>query len=146
METQMFMFKRKVISKDAQGNFLKNSDGTYQYEKEENVINVQGALRPIELWEYVFPEESLQEVLAMMEVNKNYNELRPEMQRVAWLLRKGTGAKKIPDMPVLKSKERWQITPKYIPMAGMAVYPVGIKFDNKQDYIFGNEGFFQEGL
>ena len=43
-----------------------------------------------------------------------------------------------------KNKEKWEITMKHIPMNGMAVYPLGVKKDLKQDY--PNYGFYQEGL
>lgn len=150
METQMFNFRQKPLLKDAQGNFIPDgvdANGQPKYKSgEETIARVQGALRPIELWEYVFPQESLQEVLAMMEMHKTYDKLRPEVQNYAWIMRKLTGAKKIPDMPELKKKESWEVTQKHIPMLGMCAYPLGIKEDNVQDYIFGNDGFHQEGL
>ena len=146
MQSQMFLFKQKPILRDEKkGEFLKNEDGTYQYGKEE-VVKVQGALRPIEFWEYVFPQESLQEVLAMQNAHKGYNQLRPEVNRFAWILRKMMGAKKIPDMPELQNKEQWQITQKYVPMNGMAVYALGIREDPVQDFLFGDHGYYQEGL
>ena len=150
MECQWFDFRQKPILKDDKGNFLKNPDGTYQYGP-ETIVKVQGSLRPIQLFEYVFPEESLQEVLAMNECHKDYNELRPEINLIAWSLRKMMGAKKIPDMPDLKKKERWEITQKYTPHQGVAIYPIGMRTDIKKDFIFkdpyGTEaGFNQEGL
>jgi len=147
METQMFDWKRQPLLKDDKGNFIKNEDGTYKRGPDQ-FTRVQGALRPIEFWEYVFPQESLQEVLAMQNpVHKVYDQLRPEVNRFAWLLRKMTGAHKIPDMPELKKKESWEITKKYVPMMGMGVYPIGIKDDITADIIFpGNERWYQEGL
>ena len=151
METQMFWFRQKPILKDDKGNFLKNPDGTYQYGP-EGMVKVQGALRPIQFFEYVFPQESLQEVLAMMNCQSYYKNLRPEMQPIAWTMRKLLHAKKIPDMgEEFSKKERWQITDKFVPMDGMAVYPIGIKEDITQDFIFtdgkgGEVGFNQEGL
>jgi hypothetical protein len=150
MQSQMFNFRQKPILKDAQGNFLKNSDGTYQYGSEQ-INRVQGSLRPFELWEYVFPKESLQEVLAMQNL-QNAFPLRKEIQAPAWVLRKLMGCRQIPQevIDAIKGKTQGEITQKYVHMPGMAAYPVGIKDDIIQDYIFdmpgGKIGFHQEGL
>jgi len=150
MQAQWFRFPQKPILKDDKGNFLKNEDGTYKY-GEEVPTRVQGALRPIEFWEYVFPEQSLQEVLAMQNIHKAFP-LRPEVNNYAWILRKLMGAKKIPQAVIdaIKDKEPWQITDKSIPTQGMCVYPLGIRLDDTHDYIFetpqGKLGFYQEGL
>jgi len=143
MQSQMFDWKRQPLLKDKKGNFKKDKNGNYMRGKEE-YTRVQGALRPIQLWEYVFPQESLQEVLAMMDRHKNYDVMRPEMAKVAWILRKGMGAKKIPDMPDLKKKEMHEVTQKFIPTSGIASYMIGIREDPIQDY--PNYGFYQEGL
>lgn len=140
---QTIIEKGKLLHK--KGEFIKNPDGTYQYGK-ETPIRVQGSLRPIQLWEYIFPQESLQEVLAMQGCHKNYNELRPEVNKFAWVLRKMMGAKKIPDMPELKKKEIWEVTNKIIPTPGFAVYPIGIREDRIGDFIFGDVGYYQEGI
>lgn len=150
METQWFDWKRQPILKDDNNNFLRNPDGSLKRGADQ-FSRVQGALRPIELWEYVFPQESLQEVLAMMNMHKSYNNLRPEVKNYAWILRKLTGAKKIPDMPELQKKEPWEITQKSIPMNGMCAYPIGIREDVTQDFTWDEGtrnavGFHQEGL
>jgi hypothetical protein len=147
METQLFNFKQVPILRDAQGNHLKNPDGTTQYGP-EMITRVQGALRPIQLFEYVFPQESLGEVLAMQNI-QNCFPLRPEVSSWAWIIRKMMGAKKIPQefLDTIKNKQSWEITSKYVPMMGQAVYPLGIKEDVVQDFDFGKEGAFkQEGL
>ena len=150
MQTQWFEFPQKIIKKDANGNFLKNPDGTYQYEEtpKDSYVRVQGALRPIQLWEYVFPKECLHEVLAMQNLHTCFP-LRPEVNNYSWILRKMTGFKKIPPIPEeIKKKNKWEITQKSVPMDGFAVYPLGIKDDVTQDFIFqpGNVGVYQEGL
>jgi hypothetical protein len=143
MQTQMFNWRTKPLLKDEKGNYLKNPDGTFQ-RGEEQVTSVQGALRPIQLFEYVFPEECLPEVLAMMNLHKDYNNLRPEVAKLAWLLRKGLGAQKIPEMPEIQNKSSLEITRKFVPTSGVAVYPLGIKTDPKKDY--PEFGTYQEGL
>lgn len=148
METQMFNWKRENLNFCECGQpLVGHDDNVCKFKKftpRVEYTKVQGALRPIQLFEYVFPKESLQEVLAMMNCHKNYNKLRPEMAKVAWILRKGTGAEVIPDMPELENKESYEITQKYVPMQGMAVYPVGIRKDAEQEY--PQYGYRQEGL
>ena len=150
MQSQMFDFRQQPLLKDDKGNFIEDGvdeNGNKKYKRgPQTMTRVQGALRPIQLFEYVFPEESLQEVLAMMNQHKQYNHMRPEVNNYAWILRKMTRFKKIPDMPELQKKEAWEITQKYVPPQGVGVYPLGIKEDKKQDFIFGDVGFYQEGL
>lgn len=151
METQMFHWKRKPILKDANNMFLKDEDGIYKKGPDEFTL-VQGALRPIEFWEYVFPEERFAEVLAMQNLQGAFP-LRPEVNNWAWIMRKLLRAKKIPNDLIneIKDKQSWQITQKFIPMGGMAVYPIGWKPDEKHDFTW-NEGksdaigYYQEGL
>lgn len=153
METQMFWWKRT--------NLKTNKD---EYSK------VQGVLRPIQLFEYVFPETShvpvaadkdgnptkvverdnLKEVLAMMNL-QNAFPLRPEVSSYAWLLRKMVGFKPIPKETIndIKGKDRSMITHRFVvdDNTGMAVYPLGIKKDVTQDFNFENgESYHQEGL
>ena len=154
METMMFDWKRQPLLRDEKGEYIKNPDGSYK-QGPDQYTKVQGSLRPIQLFEYVVPQESLQEVLAMQNLHKTYDQLRPEVKPIAWTLRKLLGAKKIPDMPDLKAKESWQVTNKFVPMdtvaGGTAVYVIGMKNDITQDFIFDmghgrTEGWHQEGL
>jgi len=148
MQTQMFWFKRKPILFDKDKKPLKNEDGTYQYGPEET-IRVQGALRPMQLWEYVIPSECIPEALAMMNLHK-YEELRKEMKPIAWTLRKAMGLKHVDDyrVPEHQSKHFQEITAKYVPIEAVATYPIGIKEDPQID-IFDpatTEGYNLEGL
>ena len=148
MASQMYKFPQKNLDWCQCGTH-KDLHGTDkcvcpEFKPREEPKMVQGALRPIELWEYVFPRESLQEVLAMQNTHKEYNRLRPEVNKMGWLLRKAMGAKKIPDMPDLQNKEMWEITSKFVPMSGMAVYPIGIKEDNYAPIDFGQHGKFEQ--
>lgn len=151
METHMWWWKRRPLLKDKDGKFIPDGiaeDGTPKYKRGEEVTTkVQGALRPLELCSYVFPEECLPEVLAMLNAHKNEPN-RPEVKTWSWFLRKMMKLLPVPKMPKeIADKEKWEITDKYVPMEAMAVYPIGIKKDYKQDMIFPNgEGWYQEGL
>ena len=85
---------------------------------------------------------------------------RPEIKKVAWLLRKMLGLKQIPkqDLPIPVTGYRPHGTLNGKPMPalavhpmfvkGMAVYPLGIKDDPTQDYDWGEKegNYNQEGL
>jgi len=146
METHMFWWKRQPLLKDKDGKFIQKEDGTYERGKEV-ITKVQGALRPLELYSYVFPEECLPEVLAMFNMHKNET-IRPEVKTWSWFLRKMMKLLPVPKMPDdIAKKERWEITDKYLPMEAFCVYPIGIKKDYKTDMIFPTgEGWYQEGL
>lgn len=119
----------------------------------EEMMLVQGALRPIQLWEYVFPEECLNDVLGGMEIKGAIT--RPEIKNFSWMLRKLLKLKKIPENreginvtgyrpPELLNGEPMPPIPVHpLAVEGVAVYPVGIKEDAKQAYDWG---YFQEGL
>ena len=166
MQAQMFWFKQKPILKDPNTQeFLKNPDGSFQYGPEK-WTKVQGALRPIQLWEYVFPEEtypynkslpynteSLTHILAMMDLHKVAGDKqRTEINPLAWIIRKIMKLQKIPSYEELKSHEKWEITEKWVcGTEAVAVYPIGIRKDPIKDFIFTEPngtktGFYQEGL
>jgi len=149
METKMFLWKRQPLKRDKDGKYVKNKDGSYD-RGDPITTRVQGALRPIQLYEYVFPEECLPEVLAMMELHKG-DKLRPEVAAPAWALRKMLGAKPVPVFDEIKDKKSEEITDKYVPTNAVATYPIGIREDPKKDFVFklpdGTEdGWYQEGL
>ena len=154
MQSQMFWWKRQPLLKDEKGNYIPDGvdeNGQPKYKRgAEITTRVQGALRPMQLWEYVFPEECLPELLAAMNIHQ-MGKLRPEVNKVAWLLRKAMGAKPMPQFPELKGKTSQELTSRFIPHDAVATYPIGIKYDKKQDYIFGKgtpneQGWYQEGL
>jgi len=129
----------------------------------EELKLVQGALRPIQIWEYVFPEESLNDVMGAMQITGPI--ARPELKAISWALRK---ALKLEQVPTLEEGKQLSVT-GYIPhgtlneekmpaipvhdlfVEGVACYPVGIRKDPKKEYPqFKTEeapdGYFQEGL
>ena len=105
--------------------------------KEEQML-VQGALRPIQLWEYVFPEESLDDVLGAMQIKGPIE--RPEIKSSTWALRKMLKLKQIPkkdELTVTGYTPKGTLNGEKMPsvpvhnmfVEGVAVYPVGIKDD-----------------
>lgn len=146
MKTRMFPWKRKNLA-------------TGKWE----TTTVAGALRPIELWEYVFPKESLNEVFAMQHRADgtgaliDHHKIRPEISNYAKLMAKLLKLKPIPKFikPTAygyKIKEGGLPLPvNWVPVDGFAVYPLGLRDDVMQDYpdfIEPNapKGFYQEGL
>ena len=139
MQAQRFPWKRKNLNTG----------------KEEALI-VQGALRPIQFWEYIFPEECLTDVLGGMEIKGPIT--RPEIKSMSWFLRKMLKLKPIPKQENITvtgyrpfgdlDGQPMPTTPVHIMTAeGVAVYPIGIKDDPKKDYDWGKDGkYFQEGL
>lgn len=146
MQTQMWNFEQTPLLKDKEGNFLKDDKGDY-IRGEKRVTRVQGALRPIQLWEYIVPEQSMPEVLAMLNQHK-YADLRPGVSHSAWMLRKMMGLKPVNQYRVKEhqTKSYHELTQKYIPHEAVATYLIGIKEDITKDFIFGKDGFYQEGL
>ncbi|MAF43374.1 MAG: hypothetical protein CMI54_04265 [Parcubacteria group bacterium] len=134
MQTQMWVWKREVLTKKGKPHKIPK----YDY------VQVQGALRRVigGLYEYVFPEEYLAEVLTMLGIDNNkegnWNKLHLGKFK-PWLLRKlmSNGVKPIPKYePVL--------TNRFIEMRGVAIYAIGIKYDKREQK--GEWGHFQEML
>lgn len=154
MQAQMFNFPQTPILKDDKGEFIKegvDEEGNIIYKKgTPSVKRVQGALRPMQLWEYVYPEECHGEFLAMLQQHKPTT-LRKEMLPVAWTLRKAMHLTKVPLIVAHESKESWEITDKFIPTSAVATYLIGSRKDKKRDFLFTladgtKAGFYQEGL
>ena len=114
--------------------------------KKKETTFIQGSLRPIEMWEYVFPEEHLENVL------KNMHVLHPDVechkganfkqQALLTILRKALGAEKLPDFKDSMSRDRVMSVP------GMAIHPIGIKKDERKsvEEKGGEWGYEQEML
>ncbi len=84
---------------------------------------VQGALRPIQLFEYVFPKESFEEVWRTMGIGAPEDKYY-YLNKYAFLLRKVLGAKRIPDKINLEGAKQ------FIYNRNLQIYPIGIKEDN----------------
>lgn len=148
MSTRMFPWKRKNID-----------TGKW------DVKMVKGALRPIELWEYVFPEECLTEVFAMQHkadgtgslIDVKTETLRPEIKNYALLLQK---LMKLDPIPKFKDPSAFAYQTEkggvpfpvnWVPLDGFAVYPLGLKKDIRHEFPNFIEpgapkGFYQEAL
>ena|SRR3990167_8533448 len=123
MQTQLFSWER-----------------TNKTTGKKEVIPLQGALRPVELWEYVFPEEHLNQVLNnMMFTNEGlncYKHVKGKNLSMA-VLRKSLGAKPIPKFPVMEIN-------KMMRMNGVAVEPIGIRADKRGDLLDPSTGTVYE--
>ena len=160
MQSQMWDWLRWEVVKDEKGEFVRNPDGSYKISEKPELTSVQGALRPIQLWEYVMPEkgvkiiddkivetDNLIEFFAMLNERDPTN-YRKDMVAPLWILRKAFGAEKIPEMPDLKNKELYQITRKYVPSNGfgVATYASGIRKEKMIYMPQGDKMYYQEGL
>ncbi len=139
MEAARFVWKRKNLTTG-----------------KEELNLLQGSLRPIQIWEYVFPEESLNDVLGGMLIKGNIQ--RPEIKTQAWLLRKMLKLEPIPEMKenafVTGYRPEGTLNGEPMPfqavhnlfVPGVAVYPVGIKKDIKQDADWGENGKYEQEM
>ena len=128
---------------------------------QEEEIMVQGALRPSVLgaWEYIFPEECLAEVLAVLGIKGEGYTAADQFKdkfRLAFL-RKIFGVKRITKKMY---EEAAKISPTIIIkgtmrglshciIPGTAIHCIGIKHDDRRDFDFSKEGqgrFNQEAL
>ena len=119
METQMFMQERTNLK-------------TGQKEKQL----VQGGLRPIQLWEYIFPEEHKNLVCTSLDIDEN-GKVHPFAATFnAKMLQKLMGLKQV---KYTKTQQKL-----FIPKKNVALYPIGIKEDKIQKW--EEEGYEQEML
>jgi len=154
MESQMWWWKRQQLLQDKDGKFIKEGEdenGNPIYKRgPEFTQRVQGALREIKFWEYVLPEPCIPELFAAMNMHQG-DKVRKEVAPFTWAMRKMLHAEQVPDFPEIKNKKQEEITQRFIPHQGVATYPIGIKKDATQDFIFKDDfgreiGFYQEGL
>lgn len=109
--------------------------------REENVV-VQGALRPIELWEYCLPEQFVPEILWYLGYDGTGNQVHDHEQglkKLAWVFQKGLKLDKLPTF----DKDKLMITKRLIPRDALSIYMLGYKKDAVKNFPWGYE---QEGL
>ena len=88
---------------------------------------MQGALQPIQLWSYVFPKESLKDVIW----NMGLTPPQPDIP-FGTLLRKPLKARKIPELEFSKEDLK-KIPNRLIYTSTVSRYPIGIKDDQVTD-------------
>lgn len=112
MQAQMFPWKRKNLKTG-----------------KDEIFECQGALRPIQLWEYIFPEESLDEVLRMLDIASYDEKAVTTLSTFKFkMLRRMLKCGKIPKVDPDK-KVRY----RYIERKGVSIYPIGVKKDKRQE-------------
>lgn len=108
---------------------------TFPYPTKKGMRSVQAAMRPIQLWEMIFPKENLKDVLKMLHYEGN----RKDVGLQFTALRKVLGAKKLPKFDYSKLKTLNYVNHKgnIFPVEGrfddllrtVAVYPIGYRPD-----------------
>lgn len=142
---------KKPILKDGKPIII-HRRGDIVYDKNGKQVDLtilkasQGALRPIQIWEYVYPKESHADVLAMLGAIDADSACNPHQRPLAWVLRKAMGLKPVEFPEQFKGKKITEIPCRYIPREAVAISVVGTKDDITKDFIFGNEAYYQEGL
>jgi len=90
----------------------------------EELVQVQGALRPIQLWEYIIPESSFDELMTVLKPERwSLSKTRQAVLRK--MLGKGTAGEGVEPIPKYKDVP----TNKFVETGGVAIYPIGIKKD-----------------
>lgn len=85
---------------------------------------IQGALRPIQLWEYIFPEEDKDLVLTTLNFDNPLGQVKNyKMQMCVAGLRKMLQAEKIPEF----KKDNHYLWIK----KDVDIVPIGVKYDDK---------------
>ena len=109
--------------------------------KQKEKWGVQWNIKPIELWEIVVPDEAVNEVLWWLKIKGDGKQDHPQLEKLAWGMRKGLGLQKIPKYDANKL----QINPtRMIMNEHMSIYGIGIKKDDVKE--FPQWGYKQEGL
>ncbi len=142
---------KKPILKDGKPVIL-HRKGDIIYDKDGKQVDltilkmIQGALRPIQLYEYVHPKEALPEVLNMLGAINPDSACNPNQRPLAWVMRKMTGARPIKYPDVFEGKTIEQIPKRYCKGEAIAISVIGVKDDITGDFLFGKEGYYQEGI
>lgn len=159
MEGQRFAWKRANLNfcvcgahRDIHGT---DKSKCPKFTPKEEVTEVQGALRPIQIFEYVFPRESLNDVLGGLSISGPIK--RPEIKSLAWMMRKMLGYEQIPDKkelavtgyvpPGTVNGQPMKTIPVHKFLAGgVAVYPIGIRDDPQQDAAWPDGTFYNQEM
>jgi len=120
---------------------------------EEEITGVQLSLRPLELFEVVFPEECLPDVLKTLGLNKsnkfdgaNAGKKKTEkfLQNKSRFLRKIMGLKEIPQ--VESDPKNPKIFPGFVNLRGISIHPIGLKHDERREIDWGELGKYEQEM
>jgi len=132
LDGQLFMFERDYFKKDKV---------TGEKKAEKAKFFLQGGRREYKIVGYAIPDDKVNEFLNGLEIGDG--KVTPKQASIAVnILRKAMGAEKIPP-----AKERGT-TSRVIPRTGVAIYPIGIKRDEKSIWTDNSTGeeFEQENI
>lgn len=101
---------------------------------EEKIIHIQGALRPVQLWEYVLPKECFNEFYCSLQIGKQDGKY-DYLNKYIWALRKMLSADKMPEVP--------EVPRRIIYNKNIHFIPIGVKED--AEYV-SEYGFLSEAL
>lgn len=143
MNSQMFYWNRENLNVCECGQLKKdhkNKDCKFkEFKPRVEKFGVSGALRPIQLWEYIFPEEYKDEVLTSLNVDPS-GKVHPILATInATLLRKAMGLKPVTFKPTEQTRFMYRGKGQCV-----ALYPIGIKEDLKKSW--EEVGYRQEML
>lgn len=138
MQAQPFSWERERL----------NAKGKRSGVKDKSLV--QGNLKPIELWEYVLPEEHLPEMCHYLHIQGKGKQVHSDViGKFAWAMRKALKLDPIPKFDT----EKLMVQPRLLHgvMEGCSLYGVGIKKDKFKEfpqYISPESkyGYYQEGL
>ena len=144
MQSVWLPFPRKNLDVCGCGRTLKEHEAKdcpcKEFKPRAETTNIQLALRPVQLWEAIFPHDCLDIVLNSLEIKPKGITEPAALNKYAWLMRKGMGLKSIPDE--IKPSQTFPVFHSHIHF-----FPIGIKDDIIEDCDFKAEGkWHQERL
>lgn len=108
-------------------------------EGNKTTVGIQGQLRPILLFDYIFPEENLDLVLNTFTAERLSHEQYKKVKALRAITSKALGLKKIP--PYKKDKAFPLPVEAF---KNISIYPLGVRYDDKR--FFEKDGKDGEGL
>lgn len=154
MNAQRFPWKRTNLNVCKCGKTKKECK-CEKFEPREELNIVQGALRPVQLFEYVVPKECVNDVLINNGIKGPIQ--RKEIKGMAWLLKKMMKLKPIPDLTnetVTGYHPNMKLNGNIAPAQpvhsvfteGLAIYPLGIREDAMGVWDKDGDNYEQEML
>ena len=146
--SQRFWWRRKDLNE-----FLPNGKPNPNYGKIQDAI-VQGMLRPIQLWEYVYPdksplqpgnpdspmEDNTEIMMRSFDLSGPTHYIPRQVDWAVSFARKKLGLKEIPTLKNMDGNRR------VIHQQGISTIPIGIKEDVFETHEFGDIGKFEQEM